>query len=78
MPPGQRRVPVVQFLLREPTDAQYSTMRNILYHFIVSIGYYHLWAYEIPDRGWIWMIIFRIVRIFFFFFFYSHVNVLCI
>ena len=62
MPPAQLRVPVIRFLLGEPTDDQYSTIRNLLYRFIVSIGYYHLWYYDIPDRERIWTIIFRIVR----------------
>ena len=62
MPPAQLRVPVILFLLGEPTDDQYSTIRNILYCFIVSIGYYHLWYYDIPDRERIRTIIFRIVR----------------
>ena len=62
MPPAQLRVPIIRFLLGEPMDDQYSTIRNILYHFIVSIGYYHLWYYDIPDRERIWTIIFRIVR----------------
>ena len=42
MPPVQVRVPVIRILLQEPTDDQYSTIRNILYYFIVSIGYNHL------------------------------------
>ena len=41
MPPRRLRVPDIQILFGKPTNDQYSTIRNILYHFFVSIGYYY-------------------------------------
>ena len=45
------RVPLIKQLLGDPTNAQYNTMKEPIYQLIVSIGFYHMWYYDIPDRG---------------------------
>ena len=62
MPPAQMRVPLIKQLLGDATNAQYNSMKDLRYQLIVSIGFYHMWYYDIPDRGRIWTIIFRIVH----------------
>ena len=50
MPPVQLRVPAIRALLNLPTDAEYSTIRQTYHRFIVNIGFYNLWYYDVPDR----------------------------
>ena len=60
MPPSQIKVPQIKAAMGNVTNAQYNSARETLYCFIVNIGYYHLWFYDIPDRENIWTKIFRI------------------
>ena len=56
------RVPLIKQLLRDPTNAQYNSMKDLLYQLIISIGCYHMWYYDMTDRKSIWTIIFRIIH----------------
>ena len=62
MPPAQLKVPAIKSLLGNPTNAQYTAMKDTFYQLIVNIGCYHLWYYDVPDRERIWTIIFRVVH----------------
>ena len=62
MPPATLTIPIIQSLLGNPTMTQYTTIKETFYRFIVSIGFYHPWYYDYPDRGLLWAIIFRIVH----------------
>ena len=62
MPPAQLKVQVIRSLLGGLTDTHYQIIRDTLQQFIVSIGFYHLWYCDIPDRANIWTIILRIMH----------------
>ena len=62
MPSLQIKVPLIRAELGNLTNVQYNTARETLYWFIVNIGYFHLWFYDVPDRENIWTIIFRILH----------------
>ena len=60
MPPAQIKVPLIKAILGNPTNAQYTTMKDTITRLIVNIGHYHLWYYDGVDRDAIWSVIFRI------------------
>ena len=62
MPPAQLRIPTIKGLLGNLTNAQYHAGRETLYRFIVNIGFFHLWYYDLTDRERIWTVIFRILH----------------
>ena len=62
MPPAQLRVLVIRYLLGDLIDAHYCLLRENFYRFIVNIGFFHLWYYNIPDRSQVWTIIFGIIH----------------
>ena len=53
MPLVQLQVPTIKGLLDNLTNAQYNTMRELISQLIVNIGFYHMWYYDVPNRGWI-------------------------
>ena len=61
MPPAQLKIPIIRALLGTPTNAQYNAIRETFYQLIVNIGFYHIWFYDIPDRGRISSIILSVV-----------------
>lgn len=62
MPPASLKVPLIKVLLGNLTNVQYQTCRETLYRFIISIGFFHLWFYDLTDREKVWTIIFRIMH----------------
>ena len=60
MPPAQLGIPTIKGLLGNLTNAQYHAGRETLNRFIVNIGFFHLWYYDLTDRERIWTVIFRI------------------